>query len=46
MSGIGHLAIGLAAKPAAPQVPVWALLVASEANEMMCFWFTAIGVEQ
>jgi membrane-bound metal-dependent hydrolase YbcI (DUF457 family) len=45
MSGIGHLAVGLAAKPAAPQVPLWALLVAGETNELLYFLFTAVGIE-
>jgi hypothetical protein len=45
MSGLGHLAVGLAVKPSAPQVPLWALLAASETNEILYFLFTAIGVE-
>jgi membrane-bound metal-dependent hydrolase YbcI (DUF457 family) len=45
MSGIGHFATGFAAKPAAPQVPLWALLVASEVNELLYFLFTAVGLE-
>jgi hypothetical protein len=46
MSGIGHLAVGFAAKPIAPQIPLWALLVASEVNDLAYFVFTAVGVEQ
>ncbi len=46
MSGIGHLAAGFAAKPVAPQAPLWVLLAASETNELLYFLFTAIGVEQ
>jgi hypothetical protein len=46
MSGIGHLAAGFAAKPAAPKVPLWALLVASEVNDLAYFLFTAVGLEQ
>lgn len=46
MSGIGHLAIGLAAKPVARQVPLPVLLAASEVNELLYFLFTATGVEQ
>jgi membrane-bound metal-dependent hydrolase YbcI (DUF457 family) len=45
MSGIGHLAIGFAAKPAAPKVSLWVLLAASEVNEILYFAFTAIGIE-
>jgi membrane-bound metal-dependent hydrolase YbcI (DUF457 family) len=41
----GHLGIGFAAKPAAPKAPLWVLLVASEALDLLCFGFTAIGVE-
>ncbi|MGB8983947.1 MAG: hypothetical protein WCC12_18910 [Anaerolineales bacterium] len=46
MSGLGHLAAGFAAKPAASQIPLWALLVASETNEIVYFLFTAIGLEE
>jgi len=46
MSGIGHLAAGFAAKPAAPQASLWVLLAASEANELLYFFFTAVGIEQ
>ena len=46
MSGIGHLAIGFAAKPAALKVPLWVLLVATEVNELLYFLFTAVGIEQ
>jgi hypothetical protein len=46
MSGIGHLAVGLAAKPAAPQTPLWALLLASEANEILYFLFATTVLEQ
>jgi membrane-bound metal-dependent hydrolase YbcI (DUF457 family) len=45
MSGIGHFAAGLAAKPAAPQASLWVLLAASEANELLYFIFTTAGVE-
>ena len=46
MSGIGHFAAGLAAKPIAPQVPLWVFLVAGEANDLLYFLFTATGVER
>ena len=46
MSGIGHFAAGFAAKPYAPQAPLWVFLVASEANDLLYFFFTAVGVER
>jgi membrane-bound metal-dependent hydrolase YbcI (DUF457 family) len=45
MSGIGHLAVGFAAKPVAPRVPLWIFLVASEVNELLYFLFTTVGLE-
>lgn len=45
MSGIGHFAAGFAAKPLAPDVPLWALLAASETNEILYFVFTSAGIE-
>lgn len=45
MSGIGHLAAGFAAKPLAPNVPLWALLAASETNEILYFVFSSTGIE-
>ena len=41
----GHFGIGLALKPAAPKAPLWVLLVASEALDLLSFVFLAIGVE-
>jgi membrane-bound metal-dependent hydrolase YbcI (DUF457 family) len=46
MSGIGHLAVGFAAKPLAPKTPLWVLLAASEVNELLYFIFTVSGVEE
>ncbi|PKN91036.1 MAG: hypothetical protein CVU44_21495 [Chloroflexi bacterium HGW-Chloroflexi-6] len=46
MSGLGHLAAGFAAKPAAPQIPLWVYLVASETNDLLYFVFTAVGLEK
>jgi hypothetical protein len=46
MSGIGHLAVGFAAKPAAPKIPLWVYLAASETNDLLYFAFTAVGLEQ
>ena len=42
----GHFGIALAAKPLAPEVPLWALLVASEALDLMSFAFEAVGLEK
>lgn len=46
MSGIGHLAVGFALKPTAPQVPLWVLLAASETNDLLYFVFTKVGIEK
>lgn len=46
MSGIGHLAPGLVAKSAAPQVPLWVWLLAGETNDLLYFVFTATGLEK
>ena len=45
MSGLGHLAPALAAKSAARTVPIWVLLVASEANDILSVVFSATGIE-
>jgi hypothetical protein len=46
MSGLGHLAAGFAAKPIAPQIPLWVYLVASETNDLLYFIFTSVGLEK
>jgi membrane-bound metal-dependent hydrolase YbcI (DUF457 family) len=46
MSGIGHLAVGLAAQPGARQVPLWVWLVACETNDLLYCLFTATGIEK
>jgi membrane-bound metal-dependent hydrolase YbcI (DUF457 family) len=46
MTGIGHLAAGFTAKPVEPKIPLWALLVASETNDILYFLFAFIGLEQ
>jgi hypothetical protein len=46
MSGIGHLAAGLAVKPAAPKIPLWVFLVAGETNDILYLLFTSTGLEQ
>ena len=45
MAGISHLAVGLAAKPLAPKVPVWTLLVASEAVDILWTGLAVSGAE-
>jgi hypothetical protein len=42
----GHLAIGFAAKSAAPKAPLLVLLVASEVLDLLCFGFVALGIEK
>ncbi len=46
MSGLGHLAPALALKTAAPEVPLWVLLTASELNDILYFVFERTGLEQ
>lgn len=43
--GPAHFAIGLAAKPLAPKAPLWALLAAGEALDLLFFGFAAAGME-
>jgi hypothetical protein len=38
--------VGFAAKRLAPKAPLWVLLVASEALDLLCFAFMSLGVEQ
>ncbi len=42
----GHLGIAFASKPAAPKAPLWALLLASEALDVLSFGFLALGMEK
>jgi hypothetical protein len=42
----GHLAIGFAAKSAAPKAPLLVLLAASEVLDLLCFGFAALGIEK
>ncbi len=46
MGPIGHFAIGLAVKPAAPKAPLWIYLLASETLDLLCFTFFALGIER
>ena len=43
--GPGHLAVGLAAKPAAPNLLLIFLLIACEALDLLSILFTFIGIE-
>lgn len=44
--GPGHLGVGFAAKSVAPKAPLWSLLVASEAIDLLCFVFVGVGIEK
>ncbi len=46
MGPFGHFAIGLTAKPAAPKTPLWVLLAATEAPDLLFFVFQIAGIEQ
>ncbi len=46
MSGLGHFALGFAARPLAPKVPLPILLAAGEVNDALYFLFTAAGIEK
>jgi len=41
----GHFAIGLAAKPSAPEVSVWVFLLASWFLDLLSFIFQSLGLE-
>ena len=45
MSPIGHFAAGLAAKPLAPKVPLYVLLVATLLLDLLYFGFAYAGME-
>ena len=44
--GPGHLGVAFAAKPLTPKAPLWTLLVASEALDLLSFIFISLGVEE
>jgi hypothetical protein len=44
--GPGHFGVAFAAKPFAPKAPLWTLLVASEALDLLCFGFMMLGMEK
>jgi hypothetical protein len=43
--GPGHFGVALAAKPLAPRIPLWILLVASEGLDILSFIFLSVGLE-
>jgi hypothetical protein len=43
--GPGHLGVAFAVKPLAPKAPLWLLLVASEALDLLSGGFSAFGME-
>jgi hypothetical protein len=45
MGPLGHFAIGLAAKPSAPIVPIWVFLLASWLLDLLGFLFQTLGFE-
>lgn len=45
MGPIGHCAIGVAARPLAPRVPVWVLLIATLLLDILATVFMFIGIE-
>lgn len=46
MAAVAHLGIGFAAKPLAPKVPIWVLLIASELLDILWLAFYVIGVDR
>lgn len=44
--GPGHFGVALAVKPLAPKAPLWSLLVAGEALDLLSFGFLAVGMEK
>ena len=45
MGPIGHFAVGLAAKPVAPKVPIFVLLVATVILDVLAIAFAFAGIE-
>ena len=42
---LGHFALGIAAKPSAPKIPAWALLIAPQAMDLLFLPLVALGIE-
>ncbi|UCH61951.1 MAG: hypothetical protein JSU77_09075 [Fidelibacterota bacterium] len=45
MAGLAHLGVGLAAKPAAPRIPVWVLILIAYGIDFVFFGFMFVGLE-
>jgi membrane-bound metal-dependent hydrolase YbcI (DUF457 family) len=45
MSGLGHIAPALLAKSASPKVPLLALVIAGETNDILYYLFSSLGIE-
>ena len=43
--GLGHCAVGLAAKPVAAKVPLWVMLLATEMLDVLAVAFGWAGIE-
>ncbi len=46
MDPLAHASIGLMVKPFAPKAPLWALVVATQVPDLLCFGFMAAGIER
>lgn len=46
MAGVAHIGIGFAAKPLAPKVHLWVLLVASELLDILWLAFYVTGIDK
>lgn len=44
--GPGHFGVALVAKPLAPRVPLWVLLITSEGIDILFFLFSMLGIEK
>ena len=46
MDPLAHASIALLAKPLAPKAPLWALIAATQAPDLLSFAFMAAGIER
>ena len=46
MAALVHVAVGFAAKPLSPKVPVWVMIIAAEVLDIFAILFGLIGVEK
>lgn len=44
--GPGHFGVALVAKPLAPRVPLWVMLITSEGIDILFFLFSMLGIEK